>query len=226
MDNLPLIRRAFASLPATVTTFGFRADSACYDERVLKWLADPARPGGPRGPIGFPRGADMTEALHTVCAAVRERAWDMFEDRPDETGACTEVEVPPGDWPKMAAPLRDVALRIRKKRGRLFATGADTKYLAVVSNRWDLPVAALVRWHWQKAGTIEPVHDITKNEPGPRLSGNQSYPPTPLPQPFRGVRCHAPRVWEPSAPSAPARGDGPRPSRPEKATTARSLPPD
>ena len=27
-------------------------------------------------------------------------------------------------------------------------------------------VAALIRWHWQKAGTIELVHDVTKNELG------------------------------------------------------------
>ena len=27
-------------------------------------------------------------------------------------------------------------------------------------------VADLIRWHWQKAGTIELVHDITKNELG------------------------------------------------------------
>ena len=166
METLPLIQRGFASLPASVTAFFFRADSACYDERTLKWLADPARPGGPSGPIGFTVSADMTEALHAVCAAVRERAWDAFENRPDETVHCTEVAFVPGDWPKMAAPLRYVALRIRKKQGQLFASGADTKYLAVVSNRWDVPAAALLRWHWQKAGTIELVHDVTKNELG------------------------------------------------------------
>lgn len=27
-------------------------------------------------------------------------------------------------------------------------------------------VAELIRWHWQKAGTIELVHDVTKNELG------------------------------------------------------------
>ena len=37
------------------------------------------------------------------------------------------------------------------------------KYLAIVTNR-EGPGAALVRWHWQKAGTIELVHDVTKNE--------------------------------------------------------------
>jgi hypothetical protein len=166
MDTLPLIQRGFASLPATVTEYAFRADSACYDERTLKWLADPHRPGGPGGPIGFTISADMTAALHAVCAAVPEAAWALFEDRPDETVACTEVEFFPGDWPKLAAPLRYVALRLRKKQGQLVGSGADTKYLAVVSNRWHLAAPALLRWHWQKAGTIELVHDVTKNELG------------------------------------------------------------
>ena len=166
MATLPLIQRAFASLPASVITYYFRADTACYNAPTLKWLADPARPGGPRGPIGFTIGADMTPELHAVCAAVAEAAWQRFEDRPDETVHCTEVEFTPGDWPRHAQPLRYIALRIRKKQGQLFASGADTKYLAIVSNRWALPPAALLRWHWQKAGTIELVHDITKNELG------------------------------------------------------------
>jgi len=33
----------------------------------------------------------------------------------------------------------------------------------VVSNRWELAAPALLRWHWQKAGTIELVHAVTKN---------------------------------------------------------------
>ena len=166
MHTLPLIQRAFASLPPTVTTYYFRADTACYDERTLQWLADPARPGGPPGPITFTIGADMTKDLHAGCAAVADARWALVEDRPDETVSCTEVEFTPGDWKKHAQPLRYLALRLRKKQGQLFASGADTKYLAIVSNRWALPPAALLRWHWQKAGTIELVHDITKNELG------------------------------------------------------------
>ena len=164
--TLPLIQRAFANLPPSVTTYFFRADTACYNAPTLKWLADPGRPGGPAGPIGFTIGADMTKELHAVCAAVGEARWQLCEERPAETVHCTEVEFFPGDWPKQAAPLRYVALRLRKKQGELFANGADTKYLALVSNCWALPPAALLRWHWQKAGTIELVHDITKNELG------------------------------------------------------------
>jgi hypothetical protein len=166
MATLPLIQRGFAALPPTVPRFGFRADSACYDERTLQWLADPARPGGPAGPIGFTISADRTEALHAVCAAVPEQTWQRFAERPDETVHCTEVEFFPGDWPKLAAPLRYVVLRIRKRQGVLCASGSDTKSLAIVSNRWELPPAALLRWHWEKAGTIELVHAITKNELG------------------------------------------------------------
>ena len=166
MATLPLIQRAFASLPASVTTYAFRADTACYDERTLQWLADPARPGGPRGRIGFTIGADMTKELHAVCAAVAEATWQLFEERPDETVHCTEVEFTPGNWPKSGEPLRYLTLRIRKKQGQLFASGVDTKYLAIVSNRWELAAPHLLRWHWEKAGTIELVHAITKNELG------------------------------------------------------------
>ena len=35
----------------------------------------------------------------------------------------------------------------------------------MVTNR-DGEIADLVRWHWEKAGTIELLHDVTKNELG------------------------------------------------------------
>jgi hypothetical protein len=39
-------------------------------------------------------------------------------------------------------------------------------YHAVVSNRYELDAAQLVRWHREKAGTIEHVHRVLKNELG------------------------------------------------------------
>ena len=107
----------------------------------------------------------MTEALHTRCTAVPEAAWELLEARAEETVRCAEVEFTPGDWPKDAWPLRYLVLQIRKTQGRLFSAGYDTKYLAVVTNRAGA-AAELIRWHWQKAGTIELVHDVTKNELG------------------------------------------------------------
>jgi hypothetical protein len=164
MSNLPLIQSGFAALPSTITERFFRADSACYDEKVLTWLADPARVDGPKGTIGFSVSADMTERLRQACSAVPEPSWQLYEERATETVLCADVEFAPGDWPKDAEPLRYVALRIRKRQGQLFAGGYETKYLAVVSNRRDCTPVELVRWHGQKAGTIELVHDVTKNE--------------------------------------------------------------
>lgn len=164
MNNLPLIQRGFAGLPPSVTALYFRADSACYETKVLKWLANPEREEGPRATIGFTISADMTEPLRRACEAVPEQAWTLCDDRPTETVMCADVEFAPGDWSKDAVPLRYVALRIRKKQGHLFGGGYDTKYLAVVSNRRELAAPRLIRWHWEKAGTIEQVHDVTKNE--------------------------------------------------------------
>lgn len=165
MRNLPMIRRAFQTLPESVRELYFRADSACYEGAVLKWLVDPRR-NGPKGRIGFSISADMSPELRKVCTGVREEQWDVLEERTEETVVCTDVEFTPSDWPKDAEPLRYVALRIKKRQGYLFAGEYDTKYLAVVSNRWEMKKAELVRWHWKKAGTIEHVHDVTKNDLG------------------------------------------------------------
>jgi hypothetical protein len=166
MGNLPIIQRAFSVLPKTVTQYAFRADSACYEEVVLKWLADEKRQGGPQGEIAFTISADMGEDLRAICARTAEAEWVLVDDRVEETVACADVEFTPGDWPKNAQPLRYVAVRIRKKQGLLFAAGSDTKYLSVVSNRWEMTACDLLRWHWKKAGTIEHLHDVTKNELG------------------------------------------------------------
>jgi len=165
MSNLPLIQLGFSRLPPTITQRYFRGDSACYEDAVLKWLANPKRANGPEGHIGFTISADMSEELRGVCEQVPQASWELLEERTNETVWCSDVEFTPGDWPKNAQPLRYIGLRIKKKQGELFSWGGDTKYLAVVTNR-DGKMATLVRWHWEKAGTIELVHDVTKNELG------------------------------------------------------------
>lgn len=166
MDNLPLIRRSFRSLPPSITKLFFRADSACYEHHVLRWLANEHRDGGPHGTIGFTISADMTSELRQVCTEVPEDQWQLVDERADETVCCADVEFTPGNWPKNSQPLRYVAVRIKKGQGFLFASGYEQKFLAVVSNRADICAQQLLRWHWQKAGTIEHIHDVTKNELG------------------------------------------------------------
>lgn len=171
MENLRLIKKGFGALPFEVTELFFRADSACYDAPVLKWLANEEREGR-KGHIGFSISADMTKELSAVCAALPEERWLAFEERAHETLDCAEIEFTPGHWPKDATPLRYVGIRIRSKQtelvqvqGSLFAGRDVVRYLAVVTNR-TLEPRALLRWHWEKAGTIEHVHDVLKNELG------------------------------------------------------------
>ena len=166
MGNLEVAQRALAALPATVTERYFRGDSACYEEALLKHLW--------RAGIGFTISADMTRELRAVCTAAGVN-WEPFEDRATEVVHVAEVEFTPGDWPKDAPPMRYVAVRFAGKQGRLFADGTETKYLAVVSNREELATAELLRWHWQKAGTIEHTHAVTKNELGAGIMPSQKF---------------------------------------------------
>lgn len=157
MRNLEVVERAMVALPPAVRERYFRGDSACYDERLLRWLWQQR--------IGFTISADMSQELRRVCLDAKLR-WDQMEERPNEIVEATEVEFAPGNWPRDAPPMRYVALRFTAKQGRLFADGSETKYLAVVSNREDLPAFELLRWHWAKAGTIEQTHAVVKNDLG------------------------------------------------------------
>jgi hypothetical protein len=165
MQPLSVARRAFQSLPDVVTERAFRGDSACYEDALLKWLSNADRDGGPSGRIDFSISADMTVELQQVCQRVE--AWKPLEDRVSETVDWSEVEFTPGNWKKDDDPLRYIALRITKKvQGDLFDSTKPVRYLAVVSNRRGMTAPELIKWHWAKAGTIEHVHDVMKNELG------------------------------------------------------------
>jgi hypothetical protein len=57
-----------------------------------------------------------------------------------------------------------VAIRIRQRQEELFADGSKVKHFALVSNLWEWKPARLIQWHREKAGTVEGVHDVVKNE--------------------------------------------------------------
>jgi len=156
-DPLSSVQRAFANLPAWVTERRFRADSAAYYTPLLKYLV--------REKIGFAVSADMTQELRACCRAVVEQRWVRLDTREQEEVDLAEVEFTPGDWPREAWPLRYIALRFTPRQQELFER-KGVSYHAVVSNRNDLDAGSLVRWHREKAGTIEHVHRVMKDELG------------------------------------------------------------
>jgi hypothetical protein len=136
---------------------------------LVNGLRNERREGGPQGRIGFAISARMSEALHAAIQAVPEAAWAPYGDpHPAEMRECTEVPFVPGEKAekKDLQPLRYVAIRIRKKQGELFEDGSRVRHFAVLSNHWELKPTRLIEWHREKAGTVEMVQDVLKNELG------------------------------------------------------------
>lgn len=162
---LPITQRAFQGLPETVVERYFRGDSACYEQSLMDWLRDEQRAQGPQGRIGFAVSARMSPALHAEIVATPEWRWQAYSEDSVVVKQCCEVDyVPEESGDPYRQPLRYVALRIRKKQQALFADGSTVKYFAVVTNLWDWTPKRLLQWHREKAGSIEAVHDVIKNE--------------------------------------------------------------
>jgi hypothetical protein len=166
MEPLNAAQRAFAALPPTVETFYFRGDSACHEHRLVNWLRNEEREDGPKGGIGFAISARMSEGLHAALLAVPAEAWPTEGEDGEVIRECAEVPYVPSEKSekKDQQPLRYVGLRLRRKQGELFGDGTAVKHFAVVSNIWTWSAPRLLEWHRQKAGTIEMVQDILKND--------------------------------------------------------------
>jgi hypothetical protein len=164
-DPLTCARMAFASLPSSVHTRYFRADSACYEQQLLGWLSDPQRETESGGRIGFAISAAQGSSLSKALKAVSDTQWKTFaKDSNGTLRQWAELDYVPSRRyeNKVSQPLRYVGLRLLQPQGLLFADGSDRHYHAVVTNL-DWEGGKLLQWHREKAGSIEHVHDEIKN---------------------------------------------------------------
>lgn len=67
-------------------------------------------------------------------------------------------------WPEEAGPLRYVAIQARRGQGELFGDGGECRSFAVATNRWGGSAKKLPEWHRERAGLIEALHGVSKNE--------------------------------------------------------------
>lgn len=165
---LTCAQRAFAALPASVQERYFRGDSACHENELIGWLSEAARATEPGGRIGFCVSAVMETALLQAVTRVPETAWQTYATEADGTvRQWAEVDFVPGQKTerKDSQPLRYVGLRLLKAQGSLFADGSGRKHYAVLTNL-EWAGDRLLRWHREKAGTIEHAHDEIKNALG------------------------------------------------------------
>jgi Transposase DDE domain group 1 len=167
MAPLTVAKAAFAALPKTVSNYYYRGDSACHEKELLRWLSNERREEGPQGHIGFAISVRMSEALREAIREVPEKEWQAYgEPEPGIDRECAEVVFvsnQPAE-PKDSQPLRYIAIRLRQRQGGLFADGSNVRHFAVLSNLWDWKPVKLIEWHREKAGTIERVHDVLKND--------------------------------------------------------------
>jgi hypothetical protein len=160
-----LVDQAYASLPARAADaedawqVSVRSDSAAYEQDTLDhWHGRHWR---------FAVSADMSRQLHAAIVALPPEAWTFWAEEP--RGAIREwAEVPFVPSRKVekkdARPYRYLAIRVRTPQGVLFGDGSTVKHFAVVTNDWGTDGRALLGWQRGKAGTIEHVNDVLKNE--------------------------------------------------------------
>ncbi len=136
-----------------------RSDSAAYAYEVLDHWAG-------RG-WTFAVSADMTPQLRAAVVALPEDAWQPWaEDRSGVVREWAEVAYVPSRAAerKDQLPYRYVAVRVRQAQGRLFGDGTPIKHFAIISNDWERDGRALLEWQRGKAGTIEHVNRVLKDE--------------------------------------------------------------
>ena len=163
---LNVVQDAFQALPLTVKEYYFRGDSSCYESELMQWLENEDRDQGPKGFIGFAISVRIHATLKKAVRAIPESEWELISDEGDAVRRCAEVPYVPEYHreSKNRPPLRYIAIRIQGKQGHLLRGDEEEKYFAVVTNidAWSTP--RLVKWHREKAGTVEQVNDILKNE--------------------------------------------------------------
>lgn len=184
MEPLRVTQRAFQCLPTTVQEYYFRGDSGCWEKSLLNRLRDEKRAEGPQGRITFGISVRMTPNLTKHIERLPGCLWKPYREDSEAVWECADLLnywPEEEDRPEGAGPLRYVAIRIRKRQGQLLADGSEVKYFAVASNEWHWSAVRLLDWQREKAGTIEALHDVLKNElaagvmPCGRLGANAAW---------------------------------------------------
>ena len=164
-DLLRVLKRGVSALPGGIERIFVHMDSAGYEHEVLNWCREDV---AGRPPIAFAISADMSQELRGAIQALPETAWAKLDEDTRCVRAWAEVEFVPskGSTKKGRRPDLYLAIRIQHRQRTLFADGSEVKYFAVVTNDWERDGAELIRWHRGKAGTIELLNDVLKNDLG------------------------------------------------------------
>lgn len=156
-----LVDQAFLALPAREGGWQVqvRSDSAGYRYECLDhWDALGWR---------FAVSADMSPQLRAEIEKVLPDAWHFWAWEKDGViREWAEVAYVPSreSEHRDTKPYRYIAVRIRPPQGILFGDGNAKKVFAIVTNDWKTDGLALLEWQRGKAGTIELVNKVLKDD--------------------------------------------------------------
>lgn len=158
-DGKRIVDEAFEMLPPNDWQVSIRSDSAAYEHEIMDhW---------DQREWNFAVSAAISPQLRAEIEALPEDEWKMWKK--ESKGVLREwAEVPYVPSKRYEGrgdkPYRYVAIRVRSQQGELFEDGIKVRHWAVVTNIWDMDGQKLLEWQRGKAGTIEHIHHILKNE--------------------------------------------------------------
>ena len=144
-----------------------------YQPTVVVWaeqdvvVADEFRDGNVPAQSGMLRV--LTRAVESLPEGVEDGQWHAHPEDPCVQWA--EVPFVPSEpyERKDSEPNRYLGIRVRPRQRELFSDGSRVKHFGVVTNDWECDGGALITWQRKKAGTVEHVHHLVKNELGARV---------------------------------------------------------
>lgn len=165
-DCYTSLYRSVDMLPDSVREVRYRADSAACTYEFIDKLEKGFNVRGRHIVVYYAISSDMTDALKREIEKLPLEAWKPLRkitEKGLEEGRkeWAEVEYIPS---KGKGTYRYLVIRVRPAQGELFTDGNRYHYHAVVTNMWHWDGERLLRWHRERCGTVEKVHDVVKND--------------------------------------------------------------
>ena len=182
-ENRRVLEEALDMLPDSVQKVFVRTDTAGYDYDLLRMMAEGRHPRF--GVIHFAVGADMTPELKAEVSRIPACEWKPY---PQPEGS----KAPKQEWAEVPFVTTRIAYKKGNPEYRYLAVREvlrkqpqpetdeqlhldlpapdaefDTsayKLRAIVTNLLDWDGDRVIRWHRERCGRSEQVHDVLKNE--------------------------------------------------------------
>jgi hypothetical protein len=167
-DAVGFMEKTLQAIPESVTEIRARLDGAYFQHNLIRWFRERS--------IKFTITSKLTSSLLTFIKALPEEEWKPLtkvteQGTVDTTRDWAELDWTSANGSQEEMKERTVRMLVTRKRewqpelyeGMTSAEVERERYEVIATDfDWDGP--ALIRWHYERAGSIEQVHDRMKND--------------------------------------------------------------